>query len=522
MNVLWFTFFTQIVDGKYQSHFPSSRIRCLNLIGSMQHDVTVVPLNESAVPNALTAEALNISESVLANCDIAIFGKLAQSVLPLVDDLKRLGIPVILDVCDVMKEANYDYYCHLLQNADQVVASSPGVEEQLRIKGVQSVCIPDAQPGAPIPFSAPNESSVELLWYGMPANLVPMLDVIGDLAAHFGDRLKLTLLTNLSHELVIAQVPSYIERHNNGAEILLRQWTPESMEQGLADCDVVIIPSSEHAFHQAKTANRIMTAIWAGKSCVAYPLPSYREFADFVELNESMVEGVQTMLQHALKHRAKMVEDGQRYIAERHSVPVRARQWDQLIDQVLSRTENDQKLRLNLGCGDKILPGYINVDVVDERGGSEPDVLSDLRDLDVFEDDAADEILSVHVIEHFHYWEAHDVLKEWVRVLKPGGLMVVECPNLTTACQEILNNPDTAAMPGKEGQRSMWVLYGDPAWKDPLMCHKWLYTPQSLARLMMECGLVDVRQAPARFKLREPRDMRLVAIKPFKDPAQAG
>ena len=71
-------------------------------------------------------------------------------------------------------------------------------------------------------------------------------------------------------------------------------------------------------------------------------------------------------------------------------------------------------------------------------------------------------------------------------------------------------------MPGKEGQRSMWVFYGDPSWKDPLMTHKWLYTPQSLARLMAECGLIEVKQTPARFKLREPRDMRLVAIKPFE------
>jgi hypothetical protein len=45
------------------------------------------------------------------------------------------------------------------------------------------------------------------------------------------------------------------------------------------------------------------------------------------------------------------------------------------------------------------------------------------------------------------------------------------------------------------------------------MVHRWGYTPQSLARLMQEAGLVNVRQEPAQFKLREPRDMRVVGEK---------
>jgi predicted SAM-dependent methyltransferase len=56
-------------------------------------------------------------------------------------------------------------------------------------------------------------------------------------------------------------------------------------------------------------------------------------------------------------------------------------------------------IKLNLGCGDKILPGYINVDVASERKGKKPDVISDIRKL-TFDDNYADEILSVHVIEH--------------------------------------------------------------------------------------------------------------------------
>lgn len=171
-------------------------------------------------------------------------------------------------------------------------------------------------------------------------------------------------------------------------------------------------------------------------------------------------------------------------------------------------------MKLNLGCGDKILEGYVNVDVVEARAGKRPDVQCDLRHLEPFENDSAEEILAVHVIEHFWRWEVASILKEWLRVLRPGGRMVLECPNLASACEALLADPDAASMPGPEGKLTMWVLYGDPRWQDPLMVHRWGYTPKSLARLMREVGMINTRQEPAQFKMREPRDMRIVGEKP--------
>jgi len=172
-------------------------------------------------------------------------------------------------------------------------------------------------------------------------------------------------------------------------------------------------------------------------------------------------------------------------------------------------------IRLNLGCGDKILPGYTNVDVASERAGRQPDVVCDVRTLGAFGSNYADEILAVHVVEHFWRWEVEAILSEWTRVLKPGGKMILECPNLRSACEEFLKNTDTGALPGPEGQRTMWVFYGDPRWTDPLMVHRWGYTPLSLAQVMHAAGLVELQQEPAQFKLREPRDMRISGRKPL-------
>ncbi len=260
-----------------------------------------------------------------------------------------------------------------------------------------------------------------------------------------------------------------------------------------------------------------MEAIWAGRFVVANPIPSYREFDDFAWLGDSIVDGIKWALDHPDEVRRRIAA-GQEYIEKNHSPEVIARQWDAAFRAVLDSrrvpSAGRRTLKLNLGCGDKILPGYVNVDIADSRGNVKPDVLYDLRRLSAFAENSADEALFVHVVEHFWRWEVTDVLKEWVRVLKPGGKMILECPNLLAACEELLRNPDVASGAGTEGQRTMWVFYGDPAWRDPLMIHRWGYTPHSLARIMAEAGLVKIHQEAAQFKLREPRDMRMVGEKP--------
>lgn len=106
-------------------------------------------------------------------------------------------------------------------------------------------------------------------------------------------------------------------------------------------------------------------------------------------------------------------------------------------------------MKLNLGCGDKILPGYVNVDVAPARAGQKPDVICDLHRLEPFEDSSVDEILAVHVVEHFWRWEVVGVLREWLRVLKPGAPMILECPNLLSACEQFLRDPDTFPGPAR-------------------------------------------------------------------------
>lgn len=162
----------------------------------------------------------------------------------------------------------------------------------------------------------------------------------------------------------------------------------------------------------------------------------------------------------------------------------------------------ESPVRLNVGCGDKKIPGYIGIDVVD-RG---QEIVADIRHIPL-PDNYADELLSVHVVEHLFFWEAKDVIEEWRRILKIGGKMVIECPNLLRVMRHLFET-------GEFTDTMFWFpLYGNQHLKDPLMCHKWGYIPESLIDLMKLAGLNNVHQEPAQFKQKEKRDMRIVGFK---------
>jgi SAM-dependent methyltransferase len=172
----------------------------------------------------------------------------------------------------------------------------------------------------------------------------------------------------------------------------------------------------------------------------------------------------------------------------------------------------DGKVRLNLGSGDLSLPGYLNVDQASERGGHHPDIISDIRKLDL-PACHADEILAIHVLEHFYLWEVDDVLAEWRRVLKPGGRLVIELPDLIKCARNLLKAPDIANP--DQWKLNMFGLYGDQNWREPIMTHKWGWTRQLLESKLKQCGFTEIRHELPLFH-RVSRDARVVSRKPFQ------
>jgi len=86
-----------------------------------------------------------------------------------------------------------------------------------------------------------------------------------------------------------------------------------------------------------------------------------------------------------------------------------------------------ERKRLNLGCGDKKRKGCINIDI---RGEVNPDVVCDCRDLSAFAANSVEEIIADDILEHFNWFNVRKILQEWIRVLQPGGFLIVKTPDI--------------------------------------------------------------------------------------------
>lgn len=85
---------------------------------------------------------------------------------------------------------------------------------------------------------------------------------------------------------------------------------------------------------------------------------------------------------------------------------------------------------LHLGCGTKYLPGFVNID---GNLFNKLDLWLDVRNGLPFASNSVDSIYSTHMFEHFYFDELDLMLRECVRVLKPGGGVRLIVPNLESA-----------------------------------------------------------------------------------------
>ena len=86
-------------------------------------------------------------------------------------------------------------------------------------------------------------------------------------------------------------------------------------------------------------------------------------------------------------------------------------------------------MRLNLGCGNKILEGYVNVDKFEYY---QCNIVHDLEKFPYpFEQDSVDEILLKHVLEHIGQDPDvfNGVIKELYRISKNQALIDITVPH---------------------------------------------------------------------------------------------
>lgn len=157
--------------------------------------------------------------------------------------------------------------------------------------------------------------------------------------------------------------------------------------------------------------------------------------------------------------------------------------------------------RLNIGCGEKLRPGWLNIDL-DPRA----DLRLDIRRPLPFPERSCAEIYSEHVLEHLAYpGGVEEVLRDWWRVLAPGGTLSVGVPDTEYPLASYVNRVEDYFAWCRAQPRY-------PRWNETRLDqinfhfrqqglgfgqdHLYAYDVETLAARLTSAGFVDIAQRP--------------------------
>jgi len=138
-------------------------------------------------------------------------------------------------------------------------------------------------------------------------------------------------------------------------------------------------------------------------------------------------------------------------------------------------------MKLHLGCGKRFIPGWVHVDVVDYP---HIDLRHSIDDLPMIASGTVHTIYACHVLEHFFLQAVPRILKEWWRVLEPGGLLRVAVPDFEQLAANYLEHHDLEIVRGSLMGR------GDHLYN----IHHTVFDLPTLAKALVAAGFVGVRR----------------------------
>jgi hypothetical protein len=165
-------------------------------------------------------------------------------------------------------------------------------------------------------------------------------------------------------------------------------------------------------------------------------------------------------------------------------------------------------LKLHIGCGGQILPGYINIDEMDARA----DVRLGLQSIE-YPPNSVERIEGYMVLEHLNPDDAKIFLRKAYKMLQPGGVLILEVPDLQKVSRLILAFADDPSQL-QSGPFGLRGIFGEPT---PGMTladhHKWGYTPPLAIAMFKEAGFDNPVVSDGMSHCYPLRDMRIEATK---------
>jgi predicted SAM-dependent methyltransferase len=146
------------------------------------------------------------------------------------------------------------------------------------------------------------------------------------------------------------------------------------------------------------------------------------------------------------------------------------------------------KVKLHLGCGKRYIQGFVHIDL---NYSPHVDFKHDIRNLPMVRSNTVDLIYCCHGIEYFDRIEIIEVLQEWKRVLKKGGMMRLAMPDFEALAKVYRRYEDLDKILGPLYGR--WEIKAKNG-KANILYHKTVYDFQSIKKLLESQGFVKVKR----------------------------
>lgn len=151
------------------------------------------------------------------------------------------------------------------------------------------------------------------------------------------------------------------------------------------------------------------------------------------------------------------------------------------------RRRAGKPVKLNVGCGADYREDYFNIDI-DAVHVTNADLNADIARLDTLVPPyqlpgPVAEILVKHCLEHVPHKQVPEVLWTLRRVLMPGGLLIIDGPDLMAMARHV-------AMKPRLTEQDVEMIYG--AQRTLGDFHKAGWDPAMLADMLSAAGFVDI------------------------------
>jgi len=333
LKVVWITPKSDLIDtpSGIDSRVAGVRYRALMPAAGLAargHQTAVVGFDRAA---------LDPVHAAIAGSDVAVFRRNyeePQDIEALLEQTAGQGRKTVFDLSDDRLHGRVGPHLRrMIELAGTVVTASTALQQKIKQEFGKDAFV------AGDPFEGPRgvarwsggSARLKALWFGHPVNL-PSLYQSLPVLLQAGKKKPVDLrIVTERVEGIERECKDFNAKHRNTLSLRFAEWSNTETWSSLQVADFVVIPAVPgHPRTLAKSPNRIIESLWAGRFVLAHPIPSYMEFSDWAWIGDDIAGGVDWMMENGSLIESR-IRAAQEHIAQTYAPESITSAWETIL-----------------------------------------------------------------------------------------------------------------------------------------------------------------------------------------------